>query len=309
MSNDVKRSANPLSFMLANWYSGATLLALVAARHSQIECNGESLPFSPRDDRRYDCTCGEYLDTCDFFRFAAAHMWSDSKNDWNRALFCQVPDLSGHGSLNRLLRSGRSFATGLRSVARVAPPIRRREQEFVRAHLTFFDRAVAFSDRSHYLDGTKSLRRTQLFLENTDREIRVVHLVRDGRAFANSYRKNRHMDLSALPEAAERWNSYIADVDRLDRQDARVKVLTIRYEDLCRGPEGFLHEMLGFLDVRYEPLLEQTRSDLHVLGNRMRRSFGNEIREDRSWETELGRREIAQLEELMGESLSRFKYV
>ena len=309
MSNEAERSAGPLNFMLANWYSGATLLALIIARHSQIECNGETLPFGPRDSRRYDCTCGNYLDTCDFFRFAAAHMWSESKNDWNRAAFCQVPDLSGQATVNRLLRSGRSFATGLRSLARLAPSIRHREQEFVRAHLTFFERAAAFSGRSQYLDGTKSVRRTQLFLENTDREIRVVHLVRDGRAFANSYRKNRHMDLSALPEAAERWNSYIAEVDRLGRQDARVKVLTVRYEDLCRGPEGFMHELLGFLEVPFEPLLEQTRTDLHVLGNRMRRSFGNEIREDRSWETELGDGEIMQLENLLGESLSRFKYV
>jgi hypothetical protein len=50
-----------LHYLLANWYSGATLFALLANRHSAIECNGETFPFSPRDLKDYDCTCNKNL--------------------------------------------------------------------------------------------------------------------------------------------------------------------------------------------------------------------------------------------------------
>lgn len=49
-------------------------------------------------------------------------------------------------------------------------------------------------------------RRSSTRIENSQRPVRIVHLVRDGRAFANSYRKNRHLGMEVLPEAANDWN-------------------------------------------------------------------------------------------------------
>ena len=58
MSDAEKTVPETLNFILANWYSGATLLALLVNRHTVIECNGETFPFSPRDLKDRDCTCG-----------------------------------------------------------------------------------------------------------------------------------------------------------------------------------------------------------------------------------------------------------
>lgn len=309
MPRSVDHSPRALNFMLANWYSGATLFALIISRHSQIECNGETFPFGPRDARRYDCTCGQYLDDCEFYRNACSHMWSTDANDWDRSVFCQIPVLSQNATLNRLLRSRRSFPTLIRSAAVRAPSLRRRQQEFVDAHMRFYDQALEYSGRSVYLDGTKSIRRAQLFLENTPNRLRVVHLIRDGRAFANSFRKNRHMDMTALPEAAKLWNEYIHDVDELQLRSDRVEVLALRYEDLCREPESFLNELCAFLGVPYEDLLSSHRSDAHVLGNRMRREFTNVIREDESWKQEIDAAGRDSLNAMMHEGLTRFGYL
>ena len=309
MPQPVQPSAPALNFMLANWYSGATLLALVISRHSQVECNGETFPFGPRDTSRYDCTCGQYLDECEFYRTACSHMWSGDVNGWDHSVFCQVPALSRNSLLDRLLKSVETVPTMIRPVARWSRSNRGRQRAFVDAHVQFYDQAVEYSGRSVYVDGTKSIRRAQLFLENTPRRLRIVHLIRDGRAFANSFRKNRHMDMTALPQAANQWNEYIHHVDQFQRRSGRVEVLTLRYEDLCRKPEEFLNELFTFLGVPYEDVLSAPRSDAHVLGNRMRREFTNVIREDESWKQEIDDAGHESLNQMMHEGLTRFGYL
>ena len=197
----------------------------------------------------------------------------------------------------------------IRSAAVQAPLLRKRQQEFVDSHMRFYDQALEYSGRSVYLDGTKSIRRAHLFLENTPRRLRVVHLIRDGCAFANSFRKNRHMDMTALPQAAKLWNEYIHDVDELQMRSDRVEVLTLRYEDLCREPESFLNELFAFLGVPHEDLLSTARSDAHVLGNRMRREFTNVIREDESWKQEIDAAGHDTLNQTMHVGLTRFGYL
>jgi hypothetical protein len=295
--------------MLANWYSGATLFALLVNRHSAIECNGETFPFSPRDLKDYDCTCGEFQQSCEFFRQACAHMWRDEMGDWDRSVFCQIPDLSGHSTLNRLLRSGNPISTTARSVARRARVFQRREGRFVEAHLRFYEQALAYSGRKLYLDGTKSIRRAQLFLENTQKEVRIVHLIRDGRAFANSYRKNRHMGMEVLPEAANNWIDYIRRVDELAARSGKVQVVSLRYEDLCRTPESFFRKLFDFLALPYEDVLRRAREEQHVLGNRMRRKFSGEVKEDESWKDEIEASDQRKLTEMMKLQLTRFDYL
>jgi hypothetical protein len=298
-----------LNFMLANWYSGATLFALLVSRHTAIECNGETFPFSSNDLKDYDCTCGEYQQSCEFFRYACSHMWNDELNDWDRSVFCQIPDLSTNLLLNRILRSGNPISSPIRSIARKTGAFRGRERAFVEAHLRFYQQALDYSGRRLYLDGTKSIRRVRLLKESTQERVRIVHLVRDGRAFANSYRKNRKVGMDALPQAATYWNEHIRRVDELAARSDRVQLLSLRYEDLCRTPDTFLRELFQFLDLPYEDVLVNTREDQHVLGNRMRRNFSNEIKEDQSWKQQIEGTDQDMLSALMRPALERFRYI
>ena len=309
MPRPIEHAPRALDFMLSNWYSGATLLALIISRHSEIECNGETFPFGSGDRKRYDCTCGEYLDACEFYRTACSHMWSAETDDWDRSVFCRIPVISRKAVVGRLLQSTRTVPTLLRAMAIQAPSHRRRQREFVDAHMRFYDQALEYTGRSVYMDGTKSIRRAEMFLDNTSGRLRVVHLVRDGRAFANSFRKNRHMDNTALPQAAKLWNLYIGRVDQFQSRSDRVEVLTLRYEDLCRTPDSFLNDLFTFLDVPFEDVLSAPRSDAHVLGNRMRREFSNVIQEDESWKQEIDASGQDMLSQMMHGGLSRFGYL
>lgn len=87
--------------LLANSYSGATLLTLLLDRHSRIVSNGESMFVSDRDPTRWDCTCGEDIDRCEFYRATARHMRLPDDAGWDKRLFVRVPAFSG----NRMRRT------------------------------------------------------------------------------------------------------------------------------------------------------------------------------------------------------------
>ena len=53
--------------LLSNWYSGATLFSFLLDSHPELVCNGETFPLIEGDKRRNVCSCGAYIDTCDFY--------------------------------------------------------------------------------------------------------------------------------------------------------------------------------------------------------------------------------------------------
>ena len=43
-------------FLLANYFSGATLLTILLSGHKDIVSNGEAMYFDDTDEDRYECT-------------------------------------------------------------------------------------------------------------------------------------------------------------------------------------------------------------------------------------------------------------
>ena len=72
-----------VSFMFSNWYSGATLLAILLNNHSELTCNGETFPFKVGDSGIYICSCGKSLLNCAFYKRNASHMLDKKTGDWD----------------------------------------------------------------------------------------------------------------------------------------------------------------------------------------------------------------------------------
>src|SRR5579872_1271079 len=90
-----RMTAQPkLVSLLANWYSGATLLTIFLNAHSKIVSNGESMFFDDDDSRRYVCSCGKYIDECEFYESTTASMRLPNGGGWDKRLFVQVPRFS-----------------------------------------------------------------------------------------------------------------------------------------------------------------------------------------------------------------------
>jgi Sulfotransferase family len=294
--------------LFANWYSGATLLTIFLNAHSRIVSNGESMFFDDHDTRRYDCSCGKYIDECEFYESTTRPMRLPGGGGWDKRLFVQVPRFSRKPVLSSLLHSPR-FESRLRhGLINVVPAYRGTRDRFLQAQLQFFANARQLSGASVYVDGTKSIRRAQLFARDGRCEMKVLHLVRDGRGFCASYVKNKR-PVPSWTDAAEAWVSYIAQVEQFSRAFPSIPVLVVRYEDLCRATADVIRTVCRFLDIAYEEPAGDMMQGAHILGNRMRRTFSGAIVEDTSWKEKLDDSTQAELTSLMKPQLQRFGYL
>ncbi|WP_175405054.1 sulfotransferase [Salinimonas lutimaris] len=274
-------------FLLSNWYSGATLFSLILDSNPDIVCNGETFPFNKYDKRRYICSCGQHIDECDFYTQTTNYSKETEFHEaWNYDDHVILPRFHENHVLNKYLTSPirDSF---LRNTFAHATGVTKKINNFLQSQIDFFKSALEYSNAKIYIDGTKSIRRAQLFSDFYKQEkVKVIHLVRDPAAFCNSYRKNRDIDENMIDTAITEWNDYIKSVEQLKKRK-NVVVLDVRYEDVCNELEATLSRIKDFLgnDISSDFMQEKLKS--HILGNRMRASFDYTVTEDLSWKEQL----------------------
>ena len=273
-----------LAILLSGWYSGATLLTLLLDRHPAIVSNGEGFPFSG-DFQAFVCTCGSELRDCDFYRNVAGHMYRGTEFD--RHLFLRSPDYERLGPLGRLADTPRFPGRLRHALLSLHPGYRAMTAEFVAAHEEFMNRALARTDSSVYLDGTKSLRRADILLQHARREPRIWLLVKDCRGYCATVLRVRKWPQHKATIAAEEWLEYIRLARRLAAAHSDVPFRILRYEDLCADPAAFLNDLVSELGLNPSYDWGHQLRTPHVLGNKMRTDFNGTIEQDERWRREL----------------------
>ena len=148
------------------------------------------------------------------------------------------------------------------------------------------------------------------FLTQHFPQARFVHIVRDGRAVAASFKRINWWGPTTVPVAAGWWKEAIfkgifAEVAFPDR------VLRVRYEDLLEHPEEELQHICQWAHLEYHPaMLEGKGVAIHPIFRDQHRYVGAGIRQDRKdrWKKELSAREIEIFEALTAELLQFFHY-
>ena len=296
--------------LLSNWYSGATLFSILLNNHSQLVTNGEAFPTNGMDNRSYICSCGKPLLECEFYQQAAFHMISENATEWQKELFVQLPCYSNLKLVNSWLTSVR-YLYKLRDITiSTIPRFQIINTDFITAQLRFFLNSMEIERASYYVDGTKSVRRAELFADNKNCDQKIIHLVRDGRGFFASYKHHKHWSKKNIGYVARAWLRYINLVDIFSRRHPEIPLLVVRYEDLCHDPEKTMMNVCNFLEIPYQDrLLGKTIVRHHVLGNRMRNTFNGKIIEDMSWKAILSKEEIDTVTYIMINDLRRFSYI
>lgn len=154
-------------------------------------------------------------------------------------------------------------------------------------------------------------------------EARFVHLLRDGRAVLNSYRKLSTEDdniyAPVLPkdafEVALRWTDTTSRIERHLRQHAVRRWISIRYEDLLEEPEAQSRHLCKFLDLPYDPsMLEfHLRNSEQSLepkryGWKANTFLPLDKKKSTSWLTELSPRALERFESIASPALRRYGY-
>jgi hypothetical protein len=261
-------------------HSGSTLLELMLGAQPGIASFGEVPQGLTRleQGRETICTCGQAPGNCP--------VWSHV--------------------IARLRRKG--LAPGQRDLPRLLAA-RAGAMRWSRRSLQLREtyRALsALSGADLIVDSGKTAGAIRRLVGDRGLSVRLVHLVRDGRAVAfSNVRKGR--DPAA---GADAWAGSNAAVERLLATPAGQRAIRVRYEDLVAAPAETLGGILAALGRPPAAVeLDWKRRASHGLnGNRMRLAPVAEIRPDAGYVDGLEAAEWARLTERLGPMLAAYGY-
>lgn len=143
------------------------------------------------------------------------------------------------------------------------------------------------SDKNIISDASKNPNRLDVLLGSKHFNVRVIYLVRDGRAVVHAYRRKY-----------DSWFVGWRSLMRIDKAAIRLKEkygsknwLTIRYEDLATNPKKTLEEICTFSNINFEPIMlsPDTSKFNGIGGNRLRKHPIENIKLDTAWKNEMPR--------------------
>lgn len=302
---------NEIVFFLANYYSGATLLAFFLNNHKSLVCNGETFPFIYSESDSYTCSCGQNIKKCNFYRHCAEQFFLDDNLSNEYKNFSIFPTYSTNKFLNKLVSTLTVPYSLRKALVETIPSLKAQRDLFLKLHVEFIEKACQYYDVNTYIDNTKSIQRCELFLSIIDPKIKIIHLIRDGRAYFHSYRKANPTTPESREFIARKWQKYLNEIARLQSANPGILLLTVRYEDLCENPVLELNRICDFLAVEFdENMFKRQQYDHHILGNKMRLGFDWSFKKNSNvaWQQELTSSEIALCKKLQKNGLNEFSY-
>lgn len=293
--------------------SGSTVLDVVLGSHPAIEGVGAlaKLPSSGwirNDDRR--CACGRPIHGCGY--------WLEVYRRWSEEV--------GEGGLARYIRlqsryeRSRAWARLLLEERRASPAFR----TYGWMTATLYQAISKVSGRSIIVDSSKRPVRTYALLATGALDIRVTHLIRDGRGVVWSRSRPLERNVEAgVPRSRPPtpwWRStchwMLANLESkwVSRRAGAGKATRITYEAIVQRPAEVLKDLSLVIGEDLGPIalaIAQGRvmaSGHRVGGNRSRLSGSIRLRPDFRWTTELPAGEAAKFWRAAGWLAERYGY-
>lgn len=227
------------------------------------------LPWELKENRS-PCGCGVSIAECDFWQ----------------ALFSQIPLYSGDYPIEhfrekhnagRVLRWPHLAEIWRR---RQSPQLKSAAQEYGRLNAQYFRSVWQAAERRTperirwLVDASKDMYRFHWLQQSNLFDFRVIHLMKDPRAFVYSMTKNNLGSVRKSIRYAGRWlieNRVYSHI--CADPDLKGKTFHLRYEDLASQPGGALREIGAWLDVDFSDVSYHEFRDHEnhaVSGNPMR---------------------------------------
>lgn len=304
-------------FIMGLGRSGSTILDIVLGNHPDIESVGEvsNLSFTgwvSRDSLRGIehkklrlplCTCGKRVDIPAIEAEAdACPFWSSVRREWVKR--AGQDDIESYPALQDAFERHRDWPRLL--YARYKPSLR--FSSYARLTRAFFESIRAVSGKPVIVDSSKDPVRAFALSMVSGIDLRLVHLVRDGRAVIVSRRRSLKKDLQAGiewdHEGQPMWKSIVRWVGlnlesewicgQLDTGNTR----RLRYEDFVGHPASALEQIGALIGLDLTDVVnavssgETMRVGHNCGGNRMRKSESIKLRPDvGEWRSTLSNRE------------------
>lgn len=284
--------------------SGSTILTYLLGAHPEIATVGEAR--LPEGNAR--CSCGLEYEECSFWQTVI-----ESMDRRGFAFDIRDPDLEfspgGNGVSDIILRTairGPLLEMVRAAGAAVIPRARRELGRLLRRNEAFFEVVTGLKGCNVFLDSSKDASRTLHLRRSRKLDVKIIHLIRDGRA--NSWSAMRNGDRSAT-DAATHWLANHLEAERARRYFTADRWIDIRHEDLCAHPKETLTKLHAFIGVEALPDIGDFRSGQHILGNsRTRAASDNRIVLDQRWQSDLTSTELETIESILGDLNRQYGY-
>ncbi len=142
---------------------------------------------------------------------------------------------------------------------------------------------------------------------------RFIHLIRDGRDVAKSFRKQGWHG-PWMHGYTREWSRAIELDGQLGQSPLDERILRVRYEDLVLHPEPTLRRICAFIDERFEDGMLRWQAKVATAVPAREKRYHSSLGKDLDpsdvsrWKREMTSREIFVAEALIGTQLSHFGY-
>ena len=289
-----------LAYILGATHSGSTVLAMQLASHPEVCTVGELSGTRYRAEPGYRCSCGRELVQCDFwqgvsaamakrgFSYSATTAETDVRNAPNR----YARRLLRPMHRGRLLELVRDAGLGLSPATRA---YLRRHQQLGAA---LAESILECSGDTVLVDSSKLGVALKYHLRNPRFDVKVLWIVRDGRAVARSLMQNERL---TMRQAAREWRLFYDEADAIVRRLDRSQWRQVRYEALCADRDGTLGSLWRFIGVRPAAAAAAPPArELHVLGHATRLNGAAPMKLKEKWRSELSPADLRDFEGLAG---------
>jgi Sulfotransferase family len=320
-----------LAYLLAASHSGSTLLAMLLGAQPGACTVGELKATSLGDLDQYRCSCREPIRNCTFWQKVGETMTSRGYPDFEitragTSIFemesCYVRRLLAPLYRGGTLETIRDLALSL------SPSWRAGLTDSNGRNLALIESLLEVTGARVIIDSSKSALRLKYLMQIPGLDLRVIRVLRDGRAVSLTYTDEWNFADSSDPcmrnggtgtyrpsprhsmaEAANDWKRSNESCDALTARLPASQWIGIRYEDLCADPNGSLKRLATSIEL--DP--DQVKLDFrvrpqHVIGNGMRMDSSSEIRLDERWKDVLKSDDLQIFDEVAGDLNRRYGY-
>jgi hypothetical protein len=298
-------------YLMGYGRSGSTVLDTVLGSHGQALGAGEvtNLVVSGWLADLY-CACGERGSRCPF--------WSAVRREWAR--LAGGEDLPGYLALQRRFEPLARLPATVAAARRGTPAFR----EYARRTALLFAAVRLVAGVPVVVDSSKRPARAYALARMPGIRLSLVHLVRDARGVAWSFRQAHERDdrrgvqrrFTPRPAAstALRWLAVNLACGWVRRRLAATPQLVLRYEDLAVGPAAALAAVGQATGLDYGPVVaalergEALAVGHCIAGNRVRMEGSLRLALDERWRRDLPPGERRLVWALAGGLLRRYGY-
>lgn len=283
-------------FICAAGHSGSTLLDLILGSNEKAVSLGE-ITYLPKNIALGNpCMCGKLICNCTLWGAAIKKL-----NNENNLDIVSNPYRFNLGYVDARTVTDRSHQTPIYNIVReifhglqylylrygmkFIKPLLYKIDEGLHNNFILYDAVKAVSGCSHIIDSSKTYLKAIGIYQKRPDEVRVIHLIRDGRAvFYSGLRRKM-----SRADSIEAWKSHYQRAIPLMKKHIDLRhILRVKYEDLVSNPGDQVQKICNFIGLEYEEsMLDFSKFEHHLInGNNMKYS-STKIVSDTGWSEKL----------------------